>query len=427
MKAVVLAAGEGVRLQPITLTRPKHMIKVGGKSILEHCLKALKTCGVTEVIVVVHYMAEAIRDYFGDGEKFGLKIEYVKQKAVLGTGNAVSVVESYVENDFFLIYGDLLFTEESIRKVLNLHKKEKPTATLAVVPVEKPEDYGIVELEDEGRVKRIIEKPSRKEAPTNLANAGLYAFSTEIFEKVKRISASTRGEWEITDAISLLLEEEKPILAAQISREDWFDIGRPWDLLEANRWALMKMEHAVFGHIEPNAHLVGPVAVAETARIRSGAYVEGPTFIDEESDVGPNCYIRPYTSIGKKVRVGNACEIKNSIVMDKVHVGHLSYVGDSIIGEDCNLGAGTITANYRLDSGTVKMVVRDKLVDSGRTKLGAVLGDCVKAGINVLFMPGVKVGNNCWIGPNVVVYRDLPANTVVLLKQNLEERKLNRN
>jgi bifunctional UDP-N-acetylglucosamine pyrophosphorylase/glucosamine-1-phosphate N-acetyltransferase len=146
--------------------------------------------------------------------------------------------------------------------------------------------------------------------------------------------------------------------------------------------------------------------------------------IDEESDIGPNCYIRSYTSIGKKVRIGNACEIKNSIIMDNVHVGHLSYVGDSILGEKCNLGAGTITANYRLDGGTIKMVVKDRVVDSGRTKLGAVLGDDVKAGINVLFMPGVKVGCNSWVGPNVVVQRDVAADTVVLLKQNLEERKL---
>jgi bifunctional UDP-N-acetylglucosamine pyrophosphorylase/glucosamine-1-phosphate N-acetyltransferase len=110
--------------------------------------------------------------------------------------------------------------------------------------------------------------------------------------------------------------------------------------------------------------------------------------------------------------------------MDKVHIGHLSYVGDSIIGEDCNLGAGTITANYRLDAKMVKMMVKDRLVDSGRTKLGVVLGDDVKAGINVLFMPGVKVGSSSQIGPNVIVYRDVPANTLVLLKQNLEERKI---
>ena len=160
-------------------------------------------------------------------------------------------------------------------------------------------------------------------------------------------------------------------------------------------------------------------------RIRSGAYIEGPAFIGEGSDIGPNCYIRPFTSIGKKVRIGNACEIKNSIIMDNTHIGHLSYVGDSVICENCNLGAGTVTANYRLDAGTIKMLVKDKVVDTGRKKLGAILGADVKAGINTLFMPGVKVGNNCWIGPNVVVYRDLPPNTITLLKQNLERRKLN--
>jgi len=203
------------------------------------------------------------------------------------------------------------------------------------------------------------------------------------------------------------------------------DIGRPWDLLEANRWALARTKHKISGLVENGARLIGPVTVAESARLRSGAYVEGPAFIDEECDVGPNCYIRPGTSLGRKVRIGNACEIKNSIIMDRAHVGHLSYVGDSILGENCNLGAGTITANYRLDSGTVKMVVKDNVVDSGRTKLGAVLGDNVKTGIKALFMPGVKVGNNSWVGPSVIVGRDLPPNSVILLKQDVEKRQLN--
>jgi bifunctional UDP-N-acetylglucosamine pyrophosphorylase/glucosamine-1-phosphate N-acetyltransferase len=426
MKAVILAAGEGVRLQPITSTRPKHLIKVGGKPILEHCLNAVKTSGIEETLVVVHYMGDAIRQYFGDGKKFGLKIEYVEQKAVLGTGNAVSLVEPQVKDDFLLVYGDLLFSADIVKNVIDLHVKEKPAATMAAVPVENPEDYGIVELEDEKHVKRIVEKPNRKEAPSDLANAGVYVFSAEIFEKIRGSSASARGEWEITDAISQLAEEKKTVLTVKISKDDWIDIGRPWDLLEANRWVLMRMDHKVRGLVENGANLVGPVTVAETARIRSGAYVEGPAFIDEESDIGPNCYVRPCTSIGKKVRIGNACEIKNSIIMDKAHIGHLSYVGDSIVGENCNLGAGTITANYRLDGGTIKMVVKDGVVDSGRTKLGAVLGDNVKAGINALFMPGVKVGCNSWVGPGVVVQRDVEADTVVLLKQNLEERKLNR-
>jgi bifunctional UDP-N-acetylglucosamine pyrophosphorylase/glucosamine-1-phosphate N-acetyltransferase len=425
MKAVILAAGEGVRLQPITSTRPKHLIKVGGKPILEHCLNTLKASGVEEAVIVVHYMADAIRQYFGDGKKIGLKIEYVEQQAVLGTGNAVSVAEPYVHDEFLLVYGDLLFSAEAVKSVISLHQAEKPTATIAVVQVERPESYGVVELENEKQVKRIIEKPQCEETPSSLANAGIYVFSPEIFARIKETSASARGEWEITDAISLLLSEKKAFLAVKIPRDDWFDVGRPWDLLEANRWVLRRMRHMVLGKVEQGAHLVGPVTVAETARIRSGAYVEGPVFIGEESDVGPNCFIRPCTTVGNKVRIGNACEIKGSIIMDGVHIGHLSYVGDSVLGENCNLGAGTITGNYRLDAGTIKMVVKDLVMDSERTKLGSILGDNVKTGIGALLMPGVKVGCNSRIGPDVVVYRDVPADSIVTLKQTLEEKKLN--
>lgn len=424
MKAVVLAAGEGVRLQPVTLTRPKHLIKVGGKPILEHCLRALKSCGIDEIVLVVHYMADAIRDYFGDGQSLGLKVEYVEQKEVLGTGNAVGIVEPFVEDDFLLVYGDLLFTVEAVKKVVGLHEKEKPVATMAVVPVENPEGYGMVEVEEKGNVKRIVEKPRREEASTNLANAGIYVFSKNIFEKIRETSASVRGEWEVTDAISLLLREGKRVLGVEVLREDWFDVGRPWDLLEANRWVLLRMDHKVYGIVENGAHLVGAVTVAESARVRSGAYVEGPTFIGEKSDIGPNCYIRACTSLGKNVRIGNGCEVKNSVIMGNVHVGHLSYIGDSIVGEGCNLGAGTVTANLRLDDGSVKMLVKGVVVDSGRRKLGVILGDGVKSGINALFMPGVKVGCNSWIGPNVVVSRDVAANRLVVLKQDLEERKL---
>jgi UDP-N-acetylglucosamine diphosphorylase/glucosamine-1-phosphate N-acetyltransferase len=423
MKAVVLAAGEGVRLQPITATMPKHLIQVGGKPILEYCFDALKASGITEVVVVTHYMSDAIRQYFGDGAELGLKIAYVEQAEMLGTGNAVSVVEPYVDGDFVLVYGDLLFAPEAVADVVRLFEAEKPAAVMAVVPVEKPESYGIVELENEKTVKRIVEKPAAGESPSNLANAGLYVFSEEIFGKIKQTKASIRGEWELTDALSLLIESGKTALASKVSKADWIDIGRPWDLLEANSWALKRMEHKVYGAVEEGAHLVGPVTVAETARIRSGAYIEGPSFIGEGSDIGPNCYIRPCTSIGKNVRIGNACEVKNSIVMDGTHIGHLSYVGDSILCERCNLAAGTITANLRLDDGSVKMLVKAKVVDSGRRKLGAVLGADVKTGINALLMPGVKVGARSWIGANFTVHRDVPADTIVLLKQDEDKRE----
>jgi len=422
MKAVVLSAGEGIRLRPLTLTRPKHLIPVGGKPLLEHLLTSVKTAGLEEVLIVVHYMSEQIQRFFGDGSRFGIQLKYVFQKEMGGTADAIGTIEPFVEDDFLLIYGDLLITPNVIKQVLQSHKKEKPTATMAVVPVRQPENYGIVKL-DGSHVTQIFEKPS-SEAPTNLANAGIYVFSTQIFQKIKQTSPSSRGELEITDSLRLLLNERQSVLAVQVPSGEWLDVGRPWDLFEANERVLSRIEPVVEGEIEEGAHLIGPVSVAKGARIRSGAYIDGPVFIGENSDIGPNCYIRPYTSIGKHVRIGNACEIKNSIILDETQIGHLSYIGDSVIGEECNLGAGTVVANYRLDGKTVKMMVKDEVVDTGRTKLGVILGDRVKTGINSLLMPGVKVGHDSWIGPNVLVYRDVPTNTRVLLKQEIEQEEI---
>ena len=422
MKAVILAAGEGIRLNPITINRPKPLIKISGKTILEHTLTTLRHSGISEVIIVTNYREKDIRQYLGNGKKYNLKISYKTQEKMNGTATAVGATESMIKNNFILIYGDLLFSSEAIKKIIDTFKTKKIDGVMAVTPIENPEKYGIVEIDKENKIKKIIEKP-KTNAPSKLANAGLYVFSKEIFQKIREIGTSIRGEYELTDAISLFVKEGKQVIAVRINKDEWIDIGRPWNLLEANAWILKKLSHRIDGTVEDGAHLIGPVTLTKTARIRSGTYIEGPVFIDEESDIGPNCYIRPYTSIGKNVRIGNACEIKNSIIMDKTHVGHLSYVGDSIICERCNLGAGTIIANYRFDSKSVKMKIKNKIIDSKRRKLGAIIGDDVKTGIHAILLPGVKVGNNSWISVNYIVDGDLPDNTYAIQKQNRENQK----
>jgi UDP-N-acetylglucosamine diphosphorylase/glucosamine-1-phosphate N-acetyltransferase len=423
MKAIVLAAGEGQRLRPLTFTRPKHMIQIGGKPLLEHVLLALRGGGIKDILMVVHYKAEKIREYFGDGSNFRMKIEYVFQDGINGTANAFGLARNHVDDDFLAVYGDLLITSKAVKSALSLHRKSKPAATLTTLRVEHPEYYGVIKTEG-NEVIEIVEKPSPDIAVNKPINAGLYVFTTEIFDAIGRTGASPRGEQEITDSIRILIRDGEKVVAANLSSEDWLDIGKPWDLLDANTRALMKVKPEVLGSIEEGAHLLGSVFVGEEARVCSGVYIEGPAYIGEGSDIGPNCYIRPYTSIGRKVRIGNGCEVKNSIIMDSVHIGHLSYVGDSVIGERCNLGAGTVTANFRFDNGSVKMQVKDEIVDSGRVKLGVIMGDNVKTGVGSLFMPGVKVGCNSWIWPNLVVTRDVPSDTILILKQQVEQRSL---
>lgn len=171
------------------------------------------------------------------------------------------------------------------------------------------------------------------------------------------------------------------------------DVGRPWDLLTANEMLLadMKKEIEKGATIEPYAVLKGNVHIGRGTLVRSGSYIEGPVYIGENCAIGPNCYIRPGTMIMNNVHIGNATEIKNSIIMSGTNVGHLSYVGDSIIGEKCNFGAGTNVANLRVDNDEVKIMVKDQLMKSGRRKFGCIMGDDVKTGINVSIMPGRSI------------------------------------
>jgi len=423
VKAVILAAGEGVRMRPLTLTRSKHMIPVAGKPILGHILDALRQLGIRDILLVVGYKRELVTSHFGDGSDFGLNLQYAVQKKISGTADAVGYAEDFVgSEDFLMLYGDLLMTGGAISSVLEGYRRAG-APLMAVVPADEPERYGVVKVKD-GMVKALVEKPPKGEAPTELINAGIYVFDSKIFRLIGRTSPSLRKEFELTDSIRLLLENRERISAQPINPENWQDIGRPWDLLEANERVLRGAKLEVRGTVEDGAQLRGAVGLAEGARIRSGAYVEGPVLIDSGSDIGPNCYIRPFTSIGKGVRVGNACEIKNSIIMNETNIAHLSYVGDSIIGEDCNFGAGTITANLRLDEKTIKVLVKDDLVDSGRTKLGVIMGDRVKTAINVNFMPGVKVGPDSWIGPNITVIRDVPSGSFILERREVESRRV---
>jgi bifunctional UDP-N-acetylglucosamine pyrophosphorylase/glucosamine-1-phosphate N-acetyltransferase len=424
LTAVVLAAGLGTRMYPLTFKKPKFLLPVAGRPALDHLLYLLRNSGVKEVAMVVGYEEEQIIERYGDGSNFGMRIEYFHQKELDGTASALSHAEKFVSGENFLaINGDTLVDQESLNNLIEKYEEKIPNQNfggiVATVEVENPEEFGIV-FEEGDKVKEIVEKP--KEVESKLANAGIYIFDPSIFDAIRKTKKSERGEYELTSSIQILIEEGKNVYTSRIKKM-WVDIGKPWDLLIANEYFLKGQKGEIHGRIEYGAHVEENVYVGEGTRIRSGAYIEGPTYIGRNCDIGPNCFIRPSTSIGDKVRIGNGVEIKNSIIMDCTNIAHLSYVGDSVIGSNCNLGAGTTIANLRLDEEEVTMKINNKIVCTGRKKLGTIIGDNVKTGVNCMINPGVKIGPNAAVGPGAVVYEDVSPNTLILAKPRAETRE----
>lgn len=425
LKAIILSAGEGSRMRPLTLTKPKTMLPVAGKPIIQYNIESLRDNGITDILLIVRYKEEIVRNYFGDGSDFGVNISYKTQKDFLGTANAISYGEDFIDDSIIVLNGDIILDDEIIHEIIKKYNYLSPDTLMLLTEVEDPSAFGVVEIEN-GNIKNIVEKPKREEAPSNLVNAGIYIFNKDIFDKIRETEISERGEYEITDSVSLQIEDNKTVIGHKTSK-DWIDVGRPWELIEVNEELIGKLKTEIKGTVEAGAVIHGEVFLDEGSVIKAGVYIEGNVYIGKNCDIGPNSYIRGNTYFGDNVHVGNAVEIKNSIIMENTNVSHLSYVGDSVIGSNCNIAAGTNIANLRFDNATIKTKIKNQKIDSGRRKLGAIIGDSVKTGINSSFSPGVKVGHNSTIGSGVLLYEDLPSDTRVLEKQThiIQKKKIN--
>ena len=389
MRAFILAAGEGTRMWPLTDTRPKPLIPLANKPIIEHILDAIVEYDIKKISILIGYEGRQIAERYGHYYR-GADIDYVYQKERRGTGDAVLYASKYKDEKFLILNGDLYFEKRAISEILKYDN-----AVLGVYK-ENAEPYGL--LIGNENLEEIREKVPNS---SGLVNAGIYVFNRKIFDYIKKVELSPRGEIEFTDAINMFAKEHD----VKIVQYDglWLDIGYPWHLLDATKAYLKKMECEVKGEVEESVVIKGKVCIGEGTRIMSGTYIEGPVLIGKNCKIGPNAYIRPYTVIGDNCHIGNSCEVKASIIMNGSKVPHFNYVGDSIIGENCNLGAGTKVANLRLDEKNIKVVVKDEIVDTERRKLGVIMGDNVHTGINVSIDVGTMIGSYAAIAPGARV------------------------
>ncbi|KAB1191167.1 MULTISPECIES: bifunctional sugar-1-phosphate nucleotidylyltransferase/acetyltransferase [Haloferax] len=394
MQTVILAAGRGTRMRPLTDRRPKPMLPVGDKPLVAHTVDAAIEAGATSLTIVVGFQADDVRTYFEEAH-LPVPVEFAVQAEQRGTADAVRTAAAFLDSNepFVVLNGDALYDVASLQTLYGEH------AAVGSFRVSNPSSYGVLKIDDEF-VSGVVEKPA--EPPSDLINAGAYTFPAEA-QSWLNVAESDRGELELTDVLTRTCDEYD---VRGVAFERWLDVGRPWELLEANEWKLSELDPRIDGDVSPNAELNGPVVVEAGATVRSGVVIDGPVLIRRGASVGPNAYVRGHTVIGENAKVGHAVEVKNSVLMEGATVGHLAYVGDSILGRDVNFGAGTKVANLRHDGAPVRQMLRGELVSTGRRKYGVVVGDGVKTGINSSLNAGVRLPTDGTVNPGESVLYD---------------------
>jgi bifunctional UDP-N-acetylglucosamine pyrophosphorylase/glucosamine-1-phosphate N-acetyltransferase len=392
MKLIILAAWEWTRLKPITNTKPKPLIKITWKTIIEHNLDNIlnkkNSHLFNEIIIVVKYKKEKIIDYFGNSYNH-IPIKYHIQSDKTWTAAALIWID--LKDDILIINWDSIFDKNDLDKIINFN-----WYWVLAKEVEDPSKYGIFETKEDLTINKIIEKP--KSFVGNLANLWVYKLNYKIFEYLKKLKKSERWEYELTDAIN---EFAKFYPLKAIKSKNWFiDIWYSWDILKANKQILSNLEESIIKWtIEKNVNIKWNIILEKWAILKSGTYIEWNCFFGKNSIIWPNIYIRWNTSIWDNCKIWANNEIKNSYIWDNTNIAHLSYIWDSIIWDNVNIWWWFLSANLRHDWANIKVPVKWKLTDTWLRKLWIIIWDNVKTWVNTISMPGRIIENDTFTLP----------------------------
>ena len=400
MIAVLLAASEDIRMRPLTYTRPKAMLPLANKPILEHLIMQARDAGITEYLIVVGFNGETIRQYFGNGEKWGISIEYISQRQQLGTADAVLRTRERIGNRFLVINGDIVARAKDIKQLAGSNN-----IAVLLTEVDNAADLGVVE-EDKGVIRHIQEKKS--DTSSRIVSTGVYLFTDAIFSAIESIPVSPRGAYDLTDALQQLIDSGSQVESR--NTDYWFNPDYPWDLLKANSLFMSDFEIKSSARIEDNVSIRGNVSIGEETYIESGVRIEGPVVIGNRCRIGSCSQIRSGTSIGDNCQISSFVRIENSIILNNSRISSHVYVSDSIIGETCFLGPGTKIAPMRFDAGNVRVAN----INTGLQRLGAIFGDNVHTGLNVCVDAGTLIGNGTILGPGAISKGVLLPNSRIL-------------
>lgn len=404
MQVVILAAGQSSRFNPYNGLAHKSLIKIMGKTVLEHTLLSIKKSKILDVIIVINKNSN-IEQIIGNGEKFGLKIKYIVQPEPMGMGDALLRAEKYIKSDFFLLNAYHVEFSEFADLMIKNRKSDQDIVLLARKD-SILNRFGILKVKGD-QVIGIVEKPARGREPSSIRIVGIYLLTKSFLDSLKKVPAE---HYNFEKALSGFAK--KNIVKFVLAAKETVSLKYPWDILQIKNYLFENLKRYVSkkAEISKDIQIIGNVYIEDGAKIMEKACLKGPCYIGKNAYVGNNVILRDGVDIEEEVVIGAFMELKNTVVMEKSKT-HSGFIGDSVIGENCRIGAQFCTANTRIDRETVKCVVKAKKVDTHLKRLGAIIGDGVHIGIKASSMPGVIIGRNAVVGPSTTILKNIPDGT----------------
>ena len=333
MKGIILHGGHGTRLRPLTHTGPKQLLPIANKPMSEYCLNAIRDCNITEIAIIIGGIgSNKVREYYGDGSNFNVKITYIEQDEPKGIAHAINLCKNFVQNEKFLVFlGDNIIQKpiDYIAKKFDLSQSD---ALVLLCEVTNPQRFGIADVK-QNKITHIIEKP--KNPPTNLAVTGIYFLTPKIFDVFSRLKPSWRNELEITDALQMMLEENY-VIDFEMITDYWKDTGTPDDIIHANGEVLKNMNSHNSGHIDDDVELKNNIIIGSGSKIRSNSKIIGPCIIGKNCNIGPNTILGPNVSIGDDSEIHD-CNIQNSILMTNCSITSKIKIRNSILASNSKI------------------------------------------------------------------------------------------
>ncbi len=417
MKAVFLCGGRGKRMFPIT--EDKFLLDFLEKSLLEHQIETASEAGLTHFVIIGN--PDNIQRIEQITKKIpGIEADLVLQKKSLGIADALKSAEPFLHGQLLVINPNDVFSSSAYTKILSEAEKTTASSYILGYQVQKYFPGGYLQVNSQNELLHIVEKPNPGEEPSNLVNILIHCHtnSEELLRYIETVQTTRDDVYEC--ALDNMLKGGHKIKVVPYD-DFWAPIKYPWHIFKVMEYFLDNAQPhiASSARISKKATIEGKVILSDNVKVLENAVIRGPVYIGANSIIGNNALVRDYSHIGSNSVIGYSTEVKHSYIGDNCWF-HSNYIGESIVDDNCSLGAGTVLANFRLDEGNISIKVGDGLIDTGYDKLGAIVGRGCRIGVNASLMPGVRVGPDSFVGPQVCLRQDLKASKIVLLESRYQ-------